>query len=164
MTGRGVQMRRQTGLFVAGGGLGRKSPQQRRFPRNGVPGGVRRFARNGGRGGGLLERGLRGLRIAVASVGVLLLTAAPTLAASSNVVNPGTGTAPPGAGQLKTILSYLAWGVTATCVAGVLIASAKMAVSHHRGGGGSEHAGALAWVLVAAVMAGSASALVGALV
>lgn len=161
MTRCDVQMRRQAGLCAADGGLGQESSQQGRFARNGVLGGVRRFARNSGRGGGILKRGLR---IAVGTVGVVLLTAAPALAASSNVVNPGTGTAPPGAGQLKTILSYLAWGVTATCVAGVLIASAKMAVSHHRGGGGSEHAGALAWVLVAAVMAGSASALVGALV
>lgn len=164
MTGCGMQMGRQAGLGAADGKLGQESSQQGRFARNGVSGGVRRFARNSGRGGGLLKRGLRRLGIAVGSVGVVLLTAAPALAASSNVVNPGTGTAPPGAGQLKTILSYLAWGVTATCVAGVLIASAKMAVSHHRGGGGSEHAGALAWVLVAAVVAGSASALVGAVV
>jgi hypothetical protein len=103
-------------------------------------------------------------RVVAAAVAAFLVMTAPAVAASSNVVNPGTGSAPPGADQLKTILSYLAWGVTATCVAGVLIASAKMAVSHHRGGGGSEHAGALAWVLVAAVVAGSASALVGALV
>jgi hypothetical protein len=107
---------------------------------------------------------MRMRRVVEAAVASFLLMTAPALAAGSSVVDPGTGSAPPGAGQLKTILSYLAWGVTATCVAGVLIASAKMAVSHHRGGGGGEHAGALAWVLVAAVVAGSASALVGALV
>jgi hypothetical protein len=159
MTGRGVQMGEETGHFAGGRGA---SPRlgQRRFARNGLCEVVRRFARNGG----LRRRVTGGLRVLAASVVVFVLTAAPALAAGSSVVNPGTGTEPPGAGQLKTILSYLAWGVTATCVAGVLIASAKMAVSHHRGGGGSEHAGALAWVLVAAVVAGSASALVGALV
>jgi hypothetical protein len=151
MTGRGVQMRDGSGSSAAGKELLQESREGR-------------FARNGGLRGRLLTRVPRVLRVAVASGGVFLLTAAPALAASSNVVNPGTGSPPPGAGQLKTILSYLAWGVTATCVAGVLIASGKMAVSHHRGGGGGEHAGALAWVLVAAVVAGSASALVGALV
>jgi hypothetical protein len=158
MTGRGVQMGEGIGHFARGRGV---SPRlgQRRFARNGLCDVVRRFARNESR----RQQAGRTLRVVAASVAVFALTATPALAASS-VVDPGTGSAPPGAGQLKTILSYLAWGVTAMCVAGVLIASAKMAVSHHRGGGGGEHAGALAWVLVAAVVAGSASALVGALV
>ncbi len=147
MTRRGIQMREGAGHFA-----------RRSVVLLGV--GQGRVARNGG----LRQRATRGLRVLAASAVVFGLTTAPALAASSNVVNPGTGTAPPGAGQLKTILSYLAWGVTAMCVAGVLIASGKMAVSHHRGGGGGEHAGALAWVLMAAVLAGSASALVGALV
>jgi hypothetical protein len=79
------------------------------------------------------------------------------------IIDPGQGTAPPGSGQLTTLVSYVAWGVTALCVVGVLIAAGKMAVAHHRGGGG-EHAAALGWVLVAAVLAGSASALVAAVI
>ena len=159
MTGRGVQVGEQTESSTGSRALLLQESREGRFARNALISSWRRFARNGGLRGGLLRRVLR---VAVASGGVFLLTTAPALA--GNVVDPGTGSAPPGAGQLKTILSYLAWGVTAMCVAGVLIASAKMAVSHHRGGSGSEHAGALAWVLVAAVVAGSASALVGALV
>jgi hypothetical protein len=80
------------------------------------------------------------------------------------IINPGQGTAPPGSGQLTTLVSYVAWGVTALCVVGVLIAAGKMAVSHHRGSGGGEHAAALGWVLVAAVLAGSASALIAAVI
>jgi hypothetical protein len=80
------------------------------------------------------------------------------------IINPGQGTAPPGSAQLTTLVSYVAWGVTALCVVGVLIAAGKMAVSHHRGGGGGEHAAALGWVLVAAVLAGSASALIAAVI
>ena len=80
------------------------------------------------------------------------------------IIDPGQGTAPPGSGQLTTLVSYVAWGVTALCVVGVLIAAGKMAVSHHRGGGGGEHAAALGWVLVASVLAGSASALVAAVI
>jgi hypothetical protein len=80
------------------------------------------------------------------------------------IINPGQGTAPPGSGQLTTLVSYVAWGVTALCVVGVLIAAGKMAVAHHRGSGGGEHAAALGWVLVAAVLAGSASALIAAVI
>ena len=80
------------------------------------------------------------------------------------VVDPGQGAAPPGSGHLTTLVSYVAWGVTALCVVGVLIAAGKMAVAHHRGAGGGEHAAALGWVLVAAVIAGSASALVAAVI
>jgi hypothetical protein len=80
------------------------------------------------------------------------------------IIDPGQGTAPPGSGQLTTLVSYVAWGVTALCVVGVLIAAGKMAVAHHRGGGGGEHAASLGWVLVAAVVAGSASALVAAVI
>jgi hypothetical protein len=80
------------------------------------------------------------------------------------IIDPGQGTAPPGSGQLTTLVSYVAWGVTALCVVGVLIAAGKMAVAHHRGSGGGEHAAALGWVLVAAVLAGSASALVAAVI
>ena len=131
-----------------------------------------RFARNGGVSS-VARRGMRRmLAIGPLAVAVLARSAGAALAASTttgtattSVVNPGTGVAPPGSDHLTTILSYLAWCVTALCVAGVLLVAGKMAVSLRGGGhGGSEHVGALGWVLVAAVAAGSASAVVGALI
>jgi hypothetical protein len=122
---------------------------------------VRRGEGAAASGGRLRRVAQRAGAVLVATVGGLLLGATAALAGPIDV---GQGTAPPGAGQIKTIVSYLAWGVTAACVAGVLIAAGKMAVAHQRGGGGAEHASSLAWVLIAAVIAGSASALVGAVI
>ena len=34
------------------------------------------------------------------------------------IIDPGQGTAPPGSGQLTTLVSYVAWGVTVLCVVG----------------------------------------------
>lgn len=76
------------------------------------------------------------------------------------VPNPGQGTAPPGADKITTVLGWVAWGVFALCVAGVLFCAGKMAVSHRRGEGG-EHATGLAYTLGACIVAGSASAIVG---
>lgn len=84
-------------------------------------------------------------------------------ALAAAVPNPGQGEEPPGAEQLTTILRWVAWTVFGLCVAGVLLVAGKMAVSHHRGQGG-EHAQGLAWVFGACVLAGSASAFVGALI
>lgn len=75
--------------------------------------------------------------------------------------DPGTGTAPPGAAAITKLLQYTAWVVFAFCVAGVLISAGTMAIKHRRGGG-EEAAGGLGWVLGACIIAGSASALVGA--
>ena len=80
------------------------------------------------------------------------------------IIDPGQGIAPPGSKQLTTLVGYVAWAVFGLCVVGVLIAAAQMAVAHQRGGGAGEHAARLGWVLAACVVAGSASALVGALV
>jgi hypothetical protein len=140
----------------------RKTGPQRgdRFARNGVVPSVplpwvRRMLEVGGLAVALLARG----------AGAALAASTTTGTATTSVVNPGTGVAPPGSGHLTTILSYLAWCVTALCVAGVLLVAGKMAVSLRGGGhGGAEHVGALGWVLVAAVAAGSASAVVGALI
>ncbi|GAA2148888.1 hypothetical protein [Actinomadura napierensis] len=79
------------------------------------------------------------------------------------IPNPGQGAKPPGADQLEKILKWVAWIVFGMCVAGVLIVAGRMAISHRRGEGG-EHASGLAWVFAACILAGSASALVGALV
>ena len=80
------------------------------------------------------------------------------------VVDPGQGVAPPGAAKLTTILQWVAWGVFAVCVGGVLISAAKLAHAHNQGyGGASQHTTSLVWTLVACVIAGSASAIVAAL-
>jgi hypothetical protein len=79
------------------------------------------------------------------------------------IIDPGQGTAPPGSGNATKLISWGAWGVFAVCVLGVLLAAGQMAIAHHRGGGGGEHAARLGWVLVAAVVAGSASALIAAI-
>ncbi len=78
------------------------------------------------------------------------------------IPNPGQGTAPPGGAKLMKIVSWVAWATFGICVIGVFVAAGKMAVAHHRGGGGGEHATSLGWVLAASVIAGSAAALVGA--
>ena len=79
------------------------------------------------------------------------------------VVDPGQGDAPPGAEKLTT-MQWVAWGVFAVCVGGVLISAAKLAHAHNQGyGGASQHTSSLVWTLVACVIAGSASAIVAAL-
>ena len=82
---------------------------------------------------------------------------------SSPVPNPGQGTQPPGSDGIVKILGWAAWIAVAVCVVGVLIAGAKMAIEHRRGGGG-ESVASLGWVLGGCIVIGSASALVGALV
>lgn len=79
--------------------------------------------------------------------------------------DPGGGKPPPGSfqGKFLTMLSWVAWTVFALCVAGILIIAGRMAVMHRRGEGG-EHMAGLAWVGFAILLAGSASAIVGALV
>ena len=79
------------------------------------------------------------------------------------VVDPGQGSAPPGSGNVTKLIQWGAWGVFAVLVLGVLLAAGQMAVAHHRGASGGEHAARLGWVLVAAIVAGSASALISAI-
>lgn len=88
-----------------------------------------------------------------------------TLAAGllAQVPDPGSGIAPPGSEGLITILRWVAWIAFAVCVAGVMIAGAAMALGNRRGEGG-EHAARLGWVLAGAIVIGSASGLVGALI
>ncbi len=119
-------------------------------------------------------RGNRPLRVVarLAAATALVLATRPESAfaggvsgasAGSSILNPGQGVAPPGSAQLTTLVGYVAWAVFALCVVGVLMAAAQMAVAHQRGAGAGEHASRLGWVLASCVVAGSASALVGAL-
>jgi hypothetical protein len=119
-----------------------------------------RFARNGALSSVVVW--LRRLFAAAALAGVVF--AGNAAAALAAVPNPGGGLAPPGSAKIVTILQYLFWGVSGACVAGVLIVSAKMAIASRGHHGGGEHAASLGWVLVATVLAGSASGLIGALI
>ncbi|MGP3973545.1 hypothetical protein ACTWQF_05790 [Streptomyces sp. 8N114] len=83
--------------------------------------------------------------------------------APSGPPDVGGGSAPPGADGLLTVLKWVAWTVTALCVAGIFAVAARMALDHSRGGG-REHAKGLGYVLGACLLVGSASGLVGALV
>lgn len=87
--------------------------------------------------------------------------AAPS--APSGPPDVGGGSAPPGADGLITVLKWVAWTVTALCVAGIFGVAARMAVDHSKGGG-REHIKGLGLVLGACVLVGSASGIVGVLV
>lgn len=76
-----------------------------------------------------------------------------------------TNQAPPGSGQILTIVGWIGWGVLVAAFAGVLIICIKMAIGAHRnrgGDGGGEEAGKLFWPLLACIVAGSAGAILGA--
>lgn len=85
------------------------------------------------------------------------------LTAPTTVVDPGHGVPPPGAAGITTIVEWVAWTVLTLCVVGVLMVSARMALAHRRGDA-ADHAAGLALVLGGAVLVGSASGLVAALV
>jgi hypothetical protein len=89
-----------------------------------------------------------------------LLTTAPEVLA---VLEHGEGVPPPGAEGIVTIVQWVAWVVLAVCVVGVLLVGARMAVAHRRGEGAG-YATELGFVLGAAVLVSSASALIAALV
>ena len=94
-----------------------------------------------------------------------LLTSTPTPAPGGPAdYRPDTSAVPSDLKhKVQLLLGFVAWTVTGLCVAGVLMVSGKMAISHRRGEGG-EHAAGLAWVGGACVLVGSAAAIVGALV
>jgi hypothetical protein len=79
------------------------------------------------------------------------------------VPDPGSGTKPPGADKLITILGWVTWIVILACVAGVITTAARMAIAHQRHEA-SQHAASLGWVLGACVLVGSAASVVQALV
>lgn len=89
---------------------------------------------------------------------IVLASAVDVLAA---VPNPGQGSPPPGSAGLLTILGWVAWGVFACCVGGLLMVAGRMALAHRRNEG-IEVSGGVVTVLGATVIAGSAAAIVGA--
>jgi len=86
-------------------------------------------------------------------------TTAPSASGVPNPVNKR----PPGAEGLLTILSWAGWVVAGVCVLGILICAGKMAIASRRGEGG-EHMQSLGWTMGGCVLAGAASAVVGALI
>ncbi|GAA1377122.1 hypothetical protein ACFPK5_00260 [Streptomyces beijiangensis] len=83
-------------------------------------------------------------------------------ALAADVPKP-TSTAPPGSEKFLKVLGWVLWGVTIICVAGVLAVAGKMAMSWSRGDGAEAGKG-LTMVMGACVLAGSASAIVAALI
>lgn len=98
--------------------------------------------------------------LTAAHLAVIHLSGTDVLAAPPD---PGQGTQPPGkvASGVTTMLGWAAWVVFAICVLGILVVAGMMAIAHRRGEGG-QHAAGLGWVLGATAVAGSASAIVGA--
>jgi hypothetical protein len=70
---------------------------------------------------------------------------------------------PPGSEGIVTIVQWVAWLVLAVCVVGVLLVGGRMALAHRRGEGYA-YAASLGFVLGGAVLVGSASGLIAALV
>ena len=75
------------------------------------------------------------------------------------VPDPGTGSAPPGAQGLISILSWVKWVSLGICVVGLMVAGATMAIQSRRGEGG-EHLGKLGMVLAGVVVISAATSLI----
>jgi hypothetical protein len=69
---------------------------------------------------------------------------------------------PPGTGGLVTLLSWLKWGGFAAAIAG-LIAGAIMLMVSSRRGEGAEHGKQIGIVLIAVILVGASTGLVGAI-
>lgn len=91
------------------------------------------------------------------------MTTSSAIAEVLAVLDPGQGAPPPGAEGIATIVEWVAWTVLAVCVVGVLLVAGRMALAHRRGDGG-QYAAELGFVLGGAVLVGSASGLIAALV
>jgi len=94
---------------------------------------------------------------------MLALLTSHALDVLAAVPNPGSGSPPPGSDGFVKILRWAAYLALGVCVLGVIIAGGAMAVSSRRGEGG-EHMSRLGWVMAGAIVIGSASGLVGALI
>jgi hypothetical protein len=79
------------------------------------------------------------------------------------VPNPGGGVAPAGiAPKVLKLLQWTAWLASAACVGGLIFSAGRLAISFKNGE--SSNVASLGWVLIACVVIGSASAIVGALI
>jgi hypothetical protein len=89
--------------------------------------------------------------------------AADSVLGDKSPFDVGRGQAPPGSDSLLNLLRWTAWICFGICVGAVMWAGAMMGMSARRGEGG-EHAGRLGWTLAGAIVIGSASGIVGAVV
>lgn len=73
--------------------------------------------------------------------------------------------APPGfSSGMETLMGWGSWIVIAICGIAILVCAGRMAMAHKSGADGGQHLTGLIWVVVAAVLAGSAAAMVQAFV
>jgi len=71
-----------------------------------------------------------------------------------------TPQAPPGTQGITRVINYVAWGATAVCLVGFILAAATMGIKHGRGEDLPGMKG-IALALLATVLIGGASAIVG---
>ncbi|MDA8438492.1 MAG: hypothetical protein M0Z51_06480 [Propionibacterium sp.] len=69
---------------------------------------------------------------------------------------------PPGTAGLVTLLSWLKWGGFAAAIAGIIAGAIMLMVSSRRGEG-AEHGKQIGIVLIAVILVGASSGLVGAI-
>lgn len=77
-----------------------------------------------------------------------------------DVPDPGSGTAPPGAGKFKDIRGWAKWLAFGVCIIALFVAGAMLGFGGRTGEGG-EHAARVGRVLVGVVIVSAATALVG---
>lgn len=61
---------------------------------------------------------------------------------------------------MDTLMNWGSWIVMAVCGVAVLVAAGRMAMAHKSGADGGQHIVGLAWIVVAATLAGSGAAIV----
>ncbi|UGQ09017.1 hypothetical protein LO772_18785 [Yinghuangia sp. ASG 101] len=61
---------------------------------------------------------------------------------------------------VNTLMNWGSWIVMAVCGLAVLVAAGRMAMAHKSGADGGQHIVGLAWIVVAATLAGSGAAIV----
>ena len=88
-----------------------------------------------------------------------LMPAGHLPAGANGFPDPGHGVASPGAEKILQLLQWGLWMATGGCILAAVMVGAQLALSagrgdHHR------HAGALLWVLMGAMVVGSATAIV----
>jgi hypothetical protein len=77
--------------------------------------------------------------------------------------NPGGGEAPPNVGdKVLTLLKWTAYLASSACVGGLIYTAGRMAMSYKSGD--TTNVSQLGWVLMACVIIGTASGIVGALI
>jgi hypothetical protein len=77
--------------------------------------------------------------------------------------DPGHGVAPPGGDKILQLIRWGLWLATGACVLAAVMVGAQLALAAGGRGDHHRHGGALVWVLLGAVLVGSSTAIVSAL-